>query len=243
MACVCDRCLRNASTLGVADKALSQAVLRKAFRAAARKWHPDQFENDHARQHNAEEIFKQMHAAYRELWEHLEAPVILEVEAESVRPVKREKPRPPSPKIFFGGLPGCYSAPHFPGFVSGLLLGLLHDQEQAIGFVELSGRSAPNRAPAEFMLFTSYRIVVRDALKTVSMLWYTDLGQVRLEDTFKSGKIRWWRRLVGEIRGITEQYSLEIHRREGPLFYAFNKSADDSVKKVIYNFLRQVNSR
>lgn len=242
MACVCDRCLQNASTLGVADKALSQAVLRKAFRAAACKWHPDRFENNPAQQHNAEEVFKQMHTAYRELWEHLEAPVIVELEAEPVRSVRREKPRPPSPKIFFGGLRGCYTAGNFPGYVSGLMVGLLHDQEQALGFVELSRRSAPSRAPAEFMLFTSYRIVVRDALKTISMLWYTDLGPVKLQDTFKSGKLNWWRRWVGEIRGITEQYSLEIYRREGPLFYAFNKSVDDSVKKVIYNFLRQVNS-
>ncbi|HWA94613.1 MAG TPA: J domain-containing protein [Terracidiphilus sp.] len=241
MACVCDRCLRNANTLGVADKALSQAVLRKAFRAAARQWHPDRFENNSAQQHNAEEVFKQMHTAYRELWEHLEAPVIIELEAEPVRPAPREKPKQHTPHIFFGGLPGCYTAPNFPRFVSGLLLGLLHEQEQALGFVELSRRSTLSGPPSEFMLFTSYRIVVRDALRTVSMLWYTDLGPVRLEDTFKTGKVSWWRRWIGEIKGITEQYSLEIYRREGSLFYAFKESVDDSVKKVIYNFLRQVN--
>ncbi len=145
MACVCDRCVRNANTLGVADKALSQAVLRKAFRAAARKWHPDRFENDRTQQHNAEEIFKQMHTAYRELWEHLDAPVILEPEAEPVQPSPQEKPRYQTPHIFFGGLPGCYSAPNFPHFVSGLLLGLLHEQEQALGFVELSRRSLAER--------------------------------------------------------------------------------------------------
>jgi len=41
-----------------------------AYRAAAKRWHPDRFESDPARRTEAEERFKRVQVAFRELAEH-----------------------------------------------------------------------------------------------------------------------------------------------------------------------------
>lgn len=241
MPCVCDRCNRNAATLGLTGKAISQTVLRKTFRAAAKKWHPDKFANQPELRLEAEETFKQIQVAYRELWEHLEAPIILEPEGEAVRPVRAAAaPEAKFPRIFFGGLPGCYTAPNFPHYVSEILTNRMHENEQALAFIEMSHRAPLGGPPAEYVLLTSYRIFVRGSLRTITMLWYTDLGEIRLVDQLKYGKIGFGRRIVASLTGVQHQYSLEIHRRDGSLFYALKGVVDDSAKKVIYNFLRQM---
>lgn len=74
MPCVCERCLRHAKTLGFAPKIPAKAVIRRAYRAAAKLWHPDRFEKTPAKRAEAEERFKRIQVAYRELWEHCEAP-------------------------------------------------------------------------------------------------------------------------------------------------------------------------
>ena len=243
MPCACARCSRNATTLGVGDGSLSRAAVRKAFRAAARKWHPDRFENDAPKRMEAEETFKRIQVAYRELWEHIEAPVILELEAQPIREAWPSRDKPPerqTPPIFFGGIAGCYTAPHLPGYLADPLIGLMHEGETPYAVVELSRRNPLKGVPSEYVLFTSYRIVVRSELNLLSMLWYTDLSEVKLVDRRQQGKWNKFRRIVRELSGIKNKETLEIYRREGQLFYAFRESADDSMKKVVYNFLRQM---
>lgn len=243
MPCACDRCSQNAATLGVGRGSLNKAAVRKAFRAAARTWHPDRFENDGPKRLEAEETFKRMQVAYRELWEHIEAPVIITPEGEAVReawPARDKAPEPQRPPIFFGGIPGCYTAPHLPGYLAEPLIRLMHEGERPYGVVELSRRNPLKGVPSEYVLFTSFRIVVRSELNLLSMLWYTDLSEVKLVDRRQQGKWNKFRRIVRELSGIKNKETLEIYRREGQLFYAIRESADDSMKKVVYNFLRQM---
>ena len=241
MACVCDQCARHAATLGLAGKAVTQATVRKAFRSAARQWHPDRFENQPARRAFAEETFKQMQEAYRELWEHLEAPVLLEPEQPAARQ-SREQPVPPPPPvapIFFGGLRGCFTAPNLPFYVDHLAAAHMHAREQPVALVELSRPGSASKAPAEFLFLTNYRILVRDAVQAISMLWYTDLGELRFVDQYRRGVMGIFRRIGAELAGIQNRYSLDIYRRDGVLFFSMQGSADDSARKVVYNFLRQ----
>ncbi len=74
MPCACERCLRNSRTLGLPAKPPSKTAVRKAYRAAAKVWHPDRFESNPVKRLEAEEHFKQIQVAYRELWEHCENP-------------------------------------------------------------------------------------------------------------------------------------------------------------------------
>ena len=58
MPCVCERCLDHARTLGLGEQRHFSQAMRKAFKAAAKLWHPDRFEKQSDRQREAEERFK-----------------------------------------------------------------------------------------------------------------------------------------------------------------------------------------
>ena len=247
MPCVCAQCIRNGNTLGLEPRQLSQAVLRKAFRRAAKQWHPDRFENEPVKRLEAEEHFKLLQVAYRELWEHLENPERTappEAQPET-QPVTEEPapppvpPKPEEPPPFFGGAAGCYTTPHFPRPVFEIIAGHLQDNERALAFVDLSYQRGNPQEPTEYLLFTSYRVFVRDAFNQVSLLWYTDLGEIRLIDLHRDGRPSLRQRIVEGLTGIQRRYSLEILRHTGGPFCTITKQVDDSVKKVIYNFLRQ----
>lgn len=75
MPCACPTCLHHAEVLGLGKKSLTKIAIHKAFRAEAKLWHPDRFENNPAQRAEAEEHFKLIQVAYRELWEHCENPV------------------------------------------------------------------------------------------------------------------------------------------------------------------------
>jgi hypothetical protein len=78
---------------------------------------------------------------------------------------------------------------------------------------------------------------VRSNLNIVSLLWYTDLGEISLTDRRKNGKLNLRQKLADKITGPQPNYTLQIYRRNGTHFYSLAGQADDSVKKVIYNFL------
>ena len=245
MPCACDQCRQHAVTLGLAQKVLSRATLRKAFLAAAKQWHPDRFERDPARRHDAEEHFKLVQVAYRELWEHLKRPERPTHDPwpgppPDVPPPPPPKPaQPPLPPIFFGDARGCYVAPRFPRPVRDILATHLQEAERAVAFVDFSSVGDLS----EYLLLTSYRIFVRDRLGIVALLWYTDLGEIRLIDLHRDGRPGLWQRIVTRFSGIERRYALEIFRHTGQPFYTAAGQADDTVKKVIYNFLRQLKSQ
>lgn len=244
MPCACTQCEQHAKTLGLSGKWLSRAALRKAFRAEAKRWHPDRFENDKARRFEAEEHFKLVQVAYRELWEHLDNPVAAQAEPapEAAEEPIPEPPRPHQPEIppiFFGGAPGCYTWPHFPHAVAEIIAGHLQETERAVAFVDLSRHAKGSKPPESYLLLTTYRMFLRDHLFIVSLLWYTDLGDVRLVDLQKDGKRTLWQRIVEAFSGIQQGYALEVYRHNGALFCTLQGEPDDSTKKVLYNFLRQ----
>ena len=77
----------------------------------------------------------------------------------------------------------------------------------------------------------------------VSLLWYTDLGEIRLVDLHKDGKPSFRQRIAETFSGIQQRFALEIFRRDGSeFFYSITGQVDDRVKKVIYNFLQQMRS-
>lgn len=245
MPCVCEKCLRHHKTLGLTARVPSKAAIRKAFRGAAKQWHPDRFENQPAKRFEAEEHFKHLQIAYRELWEHCEAPekepqkdAAANGFAGGAAPIKREPQEPPS--IFFGNTPGCYVAPNFPWSVWNVIARYLQDNERALAFVDLSASTAWKGNRSQFIFLTSYRIFVRDALNVISLLWYTDLGEILFVSQQKHGKAGVWQRLVKYLWARKETYSLVIKRHNGAHFFSIDDQTDDRVKRVIYNFLSQM---
>lgn len=241
MPCVCQQCLHHSKTLGLGQSASSAKVIRKAFRSAAKLWHPDRFENNPRAQKDAEEHFKQIQVAYRELWEHHESPREWPLETTHEPPAETPFSKPNRgavpPSISFGGAPGCFVAPDFPPFAYRIVADHLGDPENVLAIVDLPGGESPSGSFSQFILFTIHGILVRNAHKIVSLLWYTDLGDVQIMDRRGYGKLRFWHHLAERFYGVRPKYSLLIHRRSGALFCAFADEMDDSVKKVVYNFL------
>jgi hypothetical protein len=234
MPCVCPQCAEHAHTLGLAQRPPSRAVLRKAFRAAAKLWHPDRFEADPAKRLEAEERFKQIQIAYRELTEHFENPAEWALE-----PAFTPPSAPAAHPIFFGNAPGCYVAPDFSLLADRIIVAHVREPDRALAIVDLTGPGSPPGSLAQYILFTEYGIVVRDALNLVSLLWYSDLGEVRLDDKRRNGRLGLWQALLERVSRTEQKHALHIFRRNGTLFHTIASQVDDSVKKVIYNFLQQ----
>lgn len=238
MACVCASCLENSRQLGIAGNAVSQAAIRKAYRAAAKRWHPDRFERDPLRQREAEEKFKAIHVAYVALTEHCENPLepsrVVQAEEPIFEPAKAEAvPAATEPAMQFGGAPGCYADPDFPLAALEIIWEHVHAPDRALGMVDLGGDFS------QFMLFTRVGMWVRDASRMISLLWYDHLGEVRFVDQRKGGRLPFWHRMVEQISGTEQKYALEICRSDGALFYKLGAQVDDHVKKAIYRFLNQ----
>ena len=84
---------------------------------------------------------------------------------------------------------------------------------------------------------------VRNALNIVSFLWYTDLGDILLHRPSTEGKPASLAKMRREVSGIQPQVSASDRPpRRITLFMLLRVEADDRVKKVIYNFLRQMQS-
>lgn len=242
MLCACERCLEHSRTLGLTGKSASKAAVRKAFKGAAKKWHPDRFENNPVKRTEAEEHFKLIQVAYRELWEHIEAPEVVpapEQEHSEAAPAPRPSAKAEVPEIFFGNLPGCYTAPNLPGSVWLAIAEQMQPTEQAVAFVDLSAGGSWEGNRSRFILLTSFRIIVRDIYNVISLLWYTDLGDVLFIDQ-QEGKTGFWQKMMRDLRGPGPRYTLEIRRHNGAPFLSIEGQTDDRIKRVIYNFLVQM---
>jgi hypothetical protein len=241
MPCVCDTCAQHARTLGLAGRPSSNAAIHKAFRAAAKLWHPDRFENDAVKRLEAEERFKQIQIACRELLEHFENPAEWFVESVAV-PAAEPAAKPAAkvrrePAISFGGAPGCFTAPDFPLYAERIIAEHNLHPDRALAIVDLSGAGSTAGSFAQYFLLTIHGIFVRDDRSIVSLLWYTDLGAIYLVDLRKHGKLGIWQSIVERISGTEQKYALEICRKNGEGFCSIVNEVDDSVKKVIYSFL------
>jgi hypothetical protein len=216
--------------LDLAIGAPSKEQIRKAYREAAKLWHPDMFENHPNLRLEAEEHFKQIQVAYQELLKHNATPVELPVQGAFARPVA-----PPS--ISFGGAPGCLLAPEFTLHVERIIAGCLGTLETALAIVDLAGPESRDGSFSQFLLLATQGFMVRDGHNIVSLLWYSDLGEIKLTDRRKNGRLSPWQRLVERIYGRQPNYSLRIYRRNGTHFTTISSQVDDSVKTIIYKFL------
>ena len=245
MPCVCDSCFRHARVLGLASVPASKDALHHAYRRAAKAWHPDRFANDAARIPEAEERFKLVQAAYRELLEH--APEDSEDDGPLVEATGRARSKPAGrdsakrepvfnqapAHAWFRNVQGCYVASQFPPQAQAMAerhLGL-YDYPTAI--VDLSGDGSFSR----FFLMASHGVMMRDYSGTVALLRYDDLGKIELLDREEGGTIRFWERIAESVTGVKQKLSLEILRRNGSHFCLLAGQVDDGVKIAIYQFL------
>jgi hypothetical protein len=236
MACVCKSCVEHSRTLGIVHAPKSKSALHKAYRAAAKLWHPDRFEGNHGKRLEAEERFKRIHAAYEALCEHFENPTKRQRDVEFVTPIQPN----PRPIVDFGNAPGCFTAPGFPEYVRKAVEGAHMDStEIPVGFIDLSG----GKMRAEhYVLLGNHKMYIRDASGILSVIWYVDLGDVNLVDRQAEKKPGAWQRIAENITGNVQRYALEINRLDGTRFRTLTDRLDDRVKKVVYNFLRQMKS-
>lgn len=237
MACICKSCVEHSRTLGVGQAFPSKHAIHKAYRAAAMRWHPDRFQGDERKRLEAEERFKRIQSAYLALCEHFENPQRRPRESEFVTPLRREKP----PEIFFGDAPGCYAGPNFPPAVQACIVASRPEtSESPVGFVDM----APEKKRiSQFILLTNHRMYIRDETELLSVIWYDDLGEIKLVDLEALNKGRVWQRIAGQLSGRGTRNALEISRLNGKPFYVLTDRPDDRAKKVVYNFLRQMKSK
>jgi hypothetical protein len=250
MSCDCAQCRQHYKTLGLTFGIPSESDIQEAYKEGVKQWHPDLYENFATLRADAEEHFKEIQIAYREIKEHNGGAA--DLPSESVRESPRETPREsareyPSeyprespargtyerpaetPAISFGDARGCFVGPKFPPAAEEIISRYLGKLGMAIAIVDLGGSFN------QFVLLAQLGIVVRDARNIVSLLWYKDLGEMNLIE--KHGKPNMWQSLVGGAAGSQPKIELEIGRNNGTLFFSVSSQAEDSVKKVIYDFL------
>jgi hypothetical protein len=234
MPCTCASCRDHARTLGLARFPASRKTIHRAYRSAAKLWHPDRFAGDQSKIHEAEEQFKRLQAAYRELTGH--NPEETEAEIEAAQEIA-DSPRPdtaPAPEpIPFIPAPGCYSVSNFPPQALAAAAPHLGLYAYAVAIVDLSGDGSFDR----FFLLASHGVIVKDASGTISMLRYDDLGKMEILDREDAGRIGFWERIAGEFTGVTRKLSLDIFRRSGDLFCSLTGQVDDAAKASIYQYL------
>lgn len=245
MSCECAQCRQHYRTLGIAFGIPEESAIEDAYREAVKQWHPDLYENFASLRADAEERFKQIQVAYRELKEH--NTIGGEAPAQSIRTespaqnagaeVVREKPAE-RPSISFGGAPGCLTAGSFSPEAEEVIARYGKKLGSAIAIVDLTGSRSQNSSYAQFFLLADLGIMVRDSHNIVSLLWYKDLGEINLVRRQEPSKPSMWQSLVGGISGSQAKCVLQIYRNNGVLFYSLAGEVDDSVKAAINDFLQ-----
>ena len=255
MSCDCGQCRQHYRTLGIAYGIPTEAEIEEAYREGVKQWHPDLYENYANLRANAEEHFKQIQIAYRELKEHSgaseESPAV-SIPTASVPAARTPVDRSPVDSFFtqprsvqetsalsFGGAPGCLVASQFTTEIDEIVARHLGKIDTALAIVDLDGARSHAAGYSHFFLLATRGIMVRDARNIVSLLWYKDLGEVNLIDKRKNGILS----LPQILLGSQHNYSLEIYRSDGNRFFSITNQVDDNVKIVIYNFLGQQNTQ
>jgi hypothetical protein len=305
MSCDCARCREHYKTLGIAYGIPEEPAIEEAYRESVKQWHPDLYENFPSLRADAEEHFKHIQIAYRELKEHsgaspqspegsaaarpeetpysapfsassyapspdpFSAPVSSSFSSSSfsasasapftapvsesitspfsapiAEPVSASFSAPASaPAISFGGAAGCEAGLRFTPQAEEVI-----DRHQGklgtvLGIVDLGGARARAASYSQFLLLASSGILMRDSRGNISLLWYRDLGEVKLLDRRKSGKPGWSQKLFGGASGGQQGYTLQVDRRNGATFCSISDQAEDSVKEEIYRFLSRQKSR
>lgn len=234
MSCDCAQCKQHYRTLGIAFGVPSESEIQDAYQEAIKQWHPDLYENYASLRADAEERFKQIQVAFRELKEHNSVSVAVESPAKSVpmegAPVESVFVKPAeTPSISFGGAPGCLVGSQITDNIQQMIAGHL-GTDIALAIVDLSGGRY-----SQFFLLATRGIIVRDSRNIISLLKYQDLGEISLVKKHQEGKQGFWQKLAGTQPGNL----LQINRSNGAHFFSFTDQVEDSVKEFIYNFLQR----
>ena len=215
--------------LGIADPPRSKTAIHKAYRTAAKLWHPDRYENNQRKRLEAEEQFKRIQVAYRELCEHFDNPKRRFVEREYRNRDIYESYGAQTfsgavapPTIFFGDAHHCFSIAHFPEGVEKIIIAsALGGAESPVGFVNMSGAMHERETPERYILLTNHRLFIRDSSELVHVLWYADLGNINYIDRHAEKKRTLSHRLFGWLLDKERRFTLRNRaaRRYRVLFF------------------------
>jgi hypothetical protein len=235
MPCDCAQCRQHWATLGLEGNAVSRLALRRAYRAAARLCHPDRFENEPAMRMEAEERFKRLQVAYRELTEHL--PVneeASETDSNTTQPgIPFVEAVQVAPALSFGDTPGCFVAPDLSPYAARIARDNLGPGVYPVAIVDLAGDSGFS----SFFLLATHSAIVKDVLGFTSLIWYEDLGKVEFFSRFPDNRRGLWQRIRKMISLPGRRTVLNIYRRNGSRFCSLTHEVDDGVKAVLYRYL------
>ena len=210
----------------------------EAYQESVKQWHPDLYENYASLRADAEERFKQIQVAYRELKEHNTAAgnrrqslsccnlrsrsQLHQPYAELLRPAA-------APALVWrrARLPDCVA---IHAEVEEMVARPSGKAGQALAIVDLGGTRSHIASYSQFLLIANRGIMVRDARNIVSLLWYKDLGELTLDRRARGGKPargKIHRRSLRQPAGC----QLQIYRSNGRSFFSLTDQVDDSVKK------------
>lgn len=238
MSCECAQCRQHYKTLGFMFGAPSESEMEDAYREGVKQWHPDLYQDYPSLRADAEEHFKQLQVAYRELKEHNTVAAAAPVEKVVVQPIRADIPRhEEKPAISFGGAPGCLTVKQFTPEIEEMVAPHLGRLGLAQAIIDLSGSHSRNPNFSQFLLLASRGMMMRDARHMISVIWYTDMGEVKLTNPNQQSKPSGWQKFMGGLSGGAQGTVLQIDRSNGVNFYTISNQVDDSVKMVIYNFL------
>jgi hypothetical protein len=251
MSCDCTQCRQHYRTLGIAYGIPSESEVEEAYHESVKQWHPDLYENYASLRAEAEERFKQIQIAFRELKEHNSATGGRPVEVPAVQyaspassaqyaaSAQYSQPAQPAaaPELSFDGAPGCLTAPQFTEEIKQMIADHLGRLGSALAIVDLAGARSYAAGYSQFFLLAASGIMARDARNIVSVLWYKDLGEITLIDRRKQGKPGLWQKLVEGSSGDKPESSLQIYRSNGTQFITIGPQVDERAKRIIYNFL------
>lgn len=248
MSCDCAQCRQHYRTLGIAFGIPEKSAIEEAYREGVKQWHPDLYENYASLRADAEDHFKQIQIAFRELKEHNVAVVESPVEGVVVQPKPVERvvaqPKEEAPSITFSAAsaisfdnaPGCLVASQFTAEVREIIDRHVAKTDTALAIVDLNGARSHARY-SHFFLLTNRGIMVRDLRNVISALWYKDLGDINIVDKDKTGKSVFWQQLAGQSSGGQQKRSLEIYRSNGTHFFSIPDAVDDNIKGILHSFL------
>jgi len=248
MSCDCAQCRQHYRTLGIAYGIPSESEVEEAYHESVKQWHPDLYENYASLRADAEEHFKQIQIAWRELKAH--AGGAAEAPAESAPAARTPVDRSPmdsvhtpprsvqeTPALSFDGVPGCLVAEQFTEEIKQMIADHLGRLGSALAIVDLAGARSFSAGYSQFFLLAASGIMARDGRNIVSVLWYKDLGEITLIDKSKQGKPGLWQKLVEGNSGGRPESLLQIYRSNGTQFISIGPQVDERAKRIIYNFL------
>jgi hypothetical protein len=247
MPCDCKRCREHLVTLGLDQKPASPEAIREAYRDAVQVWHPDRFEGNQRLRLKAEEQFKRVQVAYRELVQHEPAAAAPPPPPEPARnqasePVRCQRPQ----RISFDGAPGCFTATEVPPRIVKRVREYMGSAEVVLGAVALSDAIAitsssqqsqhADSAPDDLRFFalTNNGLMVNDGWTKNSCIRYRDLGELTLDTVYPIFLMN------DPPFPLQKQLGLRIDRADKRCYYLLWYSPDNSVVQTVHDFLQQM---